>query len=373
VLASLHTYPLNKSMNKHSIKTRLSFVAGIATLTATVIWWTTDSNRLSNNSHEGLPKVQDSANTNTHPASSPSPENEGLTSVTDEPSALMAKNVATWMDTEIDGSLKQDSQGNLIVDLDTRDFFDYMLSAVGDESTGDISPEQVLAFINQYAQQNLSPTAAAQAMELLDDYLAFKESAQALRSNPLVSPEQQTLSYQLGILAQTFTDLKLLRRSHMNPQAVDAFFGDEEAYGEFTLAQARINTDTNLTPQQKAQQVNELRWQLPESLQLSASRRQEQQQSSQATQAVLNSSSSTTEKRAQLLTLHSEAMVDRILTHQQETTSFQQQFDRYLTEKQSLEASQADPQQHEALFQRYFTDAQAQTKARTFEARLSRQ
>ncbi len=363
-------------MNHHSIRTRLALVAGIATLTASVIWWTTDnSQRSTNNSLKGFPEVQSSAKTNTStlPPSSLPPTSDTPSAVTSDPTALNAEKVATWMDTEVDGGLKQDQHGNLIVDLDTRDFFDYVLSAVGDSSTGDISPEQALAFINQYAQQHLSPTAAAQALDLLDDYLAFKESAQALRSNPLVSPEQQTLTYQLGILAQTFTDLKLLRRSHMTPQAVDAFFGDEEAYGEFTLAQAKINTDTDLSPQQKAQQIDELRWQLPESLQLSASRRQQQQQSSQDTQAVLNSSSSETEKRAQLLAFHSEAMVERILTHQQESTAFQQQFDRYLTEKQSLEASQADSQQHEALFQRYFTDAQAQTKARTFEARLSRQ
>jgi lipase chaperone LimK len=361
-------------MNHHSIRTRLTLVAGIATLTASVIWWTTDNSQHStNNSLKGLPEIQSSAKTNTStPPPSQPPTSDTPSAITAEPTALNAEKVATWMDTEVDGGLKQDQHGNLIVDLDTRDFFDYVLSAVGDSSTGDISPEQALAFINQYAQQHLSPTAAAQALDLLDDYLAFKESAQTLRSNPLVSPEQQTLSYQLGILAQTFTDLKLLRRSHMTPQAVDAFFGDEEAYGEFTLEQARINTDTDLSPQQKAEQIDELRWQLPESLQLSASRRQQQQQSSQATQAVLNSSSSETDKRAQLLTLHSEAMVERILTHQQETTAFQQQFARYLTEKQSLEASQADPQQYDALFQRYFPEAQTQIKARTFEARLNR-
>ncbi len=362
-------------MNHQSIRTRLALVAGIATLTASVIWWTTDSQRSTNNSLKALPEVQTSekSNSSTPPTASETAIHQTSGPETTEASTLQAENVATWLDTDIDGGLKQDQHGNLIVDLDTRDFFDYVLSAVGDSSTGDISPEQALAFIDHYSQQNLSPRAATQAMALLDDYLAFKESALALRSSPLVSPEQQTLSYQLGILTQTFTDLKLLRRSHMSPQAVDAFFGDEEAYGEFTLAQAKINTDPSLTPQQKAQQIDELRWQLPESLQSSASRRDQQQQSSQATQAVLNSASSDTEKRAQLLTLHSEAMVERILTHQQDTTAFQQQFERYLTEKQSLEASQADTQQHEALFQRYFTDAQAQTKARTFEARLSRQ
>lgn len=276
--------------------------------------------------------------------------------------------IATWKGSEIDGGLKVDASGDLIIDLAVRDYFDYMMSAVGD-----IEPEQVLAMIEQHAAQTLPPAAVDQVMALLDDYLAFKQSALALMRAPLVNPAKQTPAYYLETLGQTFEQLKLLRRSHLSPVAVEEFFGLEEAYGEFTLAQIRIQSLPDLTAQQKAQRIEALRWQLPPELASSLVSREDHKQAQQKTASVLSSTLTEDEKRAQLSDVHSPDMVERILQRERQGLQWQARFDRYQSQKQSLIKGAAGAEQLHALMLEHFPTAKEQTLAKTYEAKLARQ
>ena len=71
--------------------------------------------------------------------------------------------------THIDGALSSDAQGNLILNLQIRDFFDYFLSIADD-----VGPEQAIAEIQRYSQQYLPEPANTQALELLGNYLRYK-------------------------------------------------------------------------------------------------------------------------------------------------------------------------------------------------------
>ncbi|BFM17261.1 lipase secretion chaperone [Maricurvus nonylphenolicus] len=274
---------------------------------------------------------------------------------------LKRQDIATWAGTEIDGELKVDENGQLIIDRQLRDFFDYMLSAVGE-----LEPHAVFDVISAYAQQQLPVHAVDELMALLDDYLAFKESAQALRSTPLIARAAQTPAYHYKMLQDTFDELKLLRRTHMSAEAVSAFFADEEAYAEYSLEKMRITQATDLSVAQKQQQLDALVWQLPQPLQESIVRKQRYQQSVQKTQAIMNSSLSELEKRQQLALVHPEVIAERIMQHQTNKDSLRQRFERYQQEKQQLQSRDASEEEQQALLLRYFPTAQEQTIARTF-------
>lgn len=267
---------------------------------------------------------------------------------------------ATWADTQIDGELKVDADGNLIVDLATRDYLDYMFSAVGE-----LPPEQVLALIELQARQQLPPQAVSQLLELIDDYLAFQESVVALTSQRLKPASEQDRAYYLETLNHTFEQLKLLRRTHMSAEAVKGFFELEEAYSDFTLANMQLQMRDDLTSIEKQQEAEVLRQQLPEGLSRSVNQRQVQQQRQRQTQAVLTSDLSNEAKRQQLSELHSPVMVEQIMSHQQSQQDWQQTFGRYQQENKRLLEENASEEQQQRLLEAYFPTQQEQNIART--------
>ncbi len=268
--------------------------------------------------------------------------------------------VEAWADTQVDGELKADAAGNLIIDLATRDYLDYMFSAVGD-----LPAEQVLAMIEQQARQKLPPSAVSQLLELIDDYLAFQESVVALTNQNLKPASEQDRAYYLTTLDQTFAQLKLLRRTHMSADAVEGFFKVEEAYSDFTLANMQLQMRNDLTSLEKQQAAENLRQQLPQELSQSVDRRQLQQQRHRQTQDVLTSEMSDQVKRQQLSELHSPVMVEKIMSHQKNELEWKNRLDQYQQQQQQLLHENASEEQQQRLLQAYFPDEQEQNIART--------
>ena len=163
--------------------------------------------------------------------------------------------------TRIDGSLKADAQGRLIVDLETRDFFDYFLNTVGEVSEG-----EAIGQIRQLAESHLPESAVMEAMDLLEHYIDYKEKAIAINRQPVAPNQTQSAKGRLEILKQGLADMKRARRETMPTEAVDAFFGMEEAYGEFTLRRMEIQANDNLTAAEKRQSIRLEREQLPETI-----------------------------------------------------------------------------------------------------------
>ncbi|WP_020405944.1 lipase secretion chaperone [Hahella ganghwensis] len=163
--------------------------------------------------------------------------------------------------TDIDGELRVDESGHLVVSIDVKDFFDYFFNTVGE-----VAPEQALAESERLARTSLPPLAANEAMILMDQYLEYKQRALDLMQKPLIPADQQTPEYHLKMLGESLTELKQIRRDVMKDETVEAFFGKEEAYADFTLARLTIERDPNLSMAQKQQLIAEKRYQLPEDL-----------------------------------------------------------------------------------------------------------
>jgi lipase chaperone LimK len=157
--------------------------------------------------------------------------------------------------TEVDGMFEVDEHGNLRITRYVRQTFDYFLSALGEEDLATI-----LNRLRAYIADKLPPRAAAQASALLDTYIAYREALSKLPPVPdalnnLTAVRQQK---------QTIADL---RSRYFDRNTTQAFFGDEEAYDEYTLSRLEILQNKNFTEAQKAEKIRQLQQQQPVALQ----------------------------------------------------------------------------------------------------------
>lgn len=286
-------------------------------------------------------------------------EDEDIDFIASTPTKLSHVFAPSLEGTEIDGRLKADTSGQLVVDLEVRDFFDYFLNAVGD-----VEPEQALAEIGKIARDNLPPTAANQAMALLDQYLAFKEEAVQLMSQPIPNESKS----QIESLQWAFNELKRIRRETMSSEAVEAFFSMEEAYSEYTLASIRIQSDESLSERDKAALIAYERDQLPEPMRLTE-------------ETLISEAQKHAEVEQMIAAGDEQGLVDRLRTEGYEEEQIlsildyqrtQQQFDEryamYRLEKEKLSDSglSVDDQQLqlENLRAQYFSSEQELTQAK---------
>lgn len=162
--------------------------------------------------------------------------------------------------TMVDGDLQQDANGNLILNMQVRDLFDYFLSAVGD-----VSPEEAIAEIRAYAYSHVDEKAAAQAMALLETYLHFKADVAALMEQSLPPQAQQNESQMQANLRFGLNQISALRGQYFTNDAREAFFADEEAYASFTLDSLSIQ-QSHLSVAEKTSLLAEAEAKLPEHL-----------------------------------------------------------------------------------------------------------
>ena len=266
--------------------------------------------------------------------------------------------------TDIDGRLRADASGNLIVELETRDFFDYFLNTIGE-----VSAERALAEIQALAFANLPEPAAEQAMALLDQYLKYKDDTVALASRNLDPSRQHDPGYQLETLKTALADLKALRRQSFSPETHQAFFGLEEAYGDYTLASLDIQQRQDLSATAKADLQAWHRQQLPEVIRRTETRMiSESARHRQRQQAIANARSAE-EAGKRLRTLGvDEARIDEVVSYMEERERFDQQFQTFRQELASLDASGLAGKDAAAaetrLLREHFADEQTRTWAR---------
>lgn len=266
--------------------------------------------------------------------------------------------------TDIDGALRANAQGELIIDLTTRDFFDYFLNTVGE-----VSPEQALAAIQALADEHLPAAAAAQAMELLDNYLAYRQQALDLSERPVDASRRSDPAYQLEVLQTAFADLKQARRQNFTTEAHQGFFAMEEAYGDYTLAVMELRQRKDLSRESVRTLMDWHREQLPAPLRQSKQQQQHNSAQHQMRQRALATAATPGEAADNLRQLGmADAQAGQVEQYLQQRQDFTAKFSRFKDELAQLNASgfsQEDlKQEREALLEAHFSDEQGRTWAR---------
>ncbi|WP_250656222.1 lipase secretion chaperone [Alkalimarinus coralli] len=265
--------------------------------------------------------------------------------------------------TEIDGQLKLDAAGNLVVDIEVKDFFDYFLNTVGE-----VTPDVAVAEMQKIASSHLPPEAVDQAMQLLGEYLAYKNRAVELMAKPLLPKAQQTKQYQIETLEKTFQTLKSIRRETMSDEAVTAFFALEEAYGEYTLASIKVQNDDTLSVDEKAALTQYYREKLPDIVRKTEETVMADAEKNRAMHQVISSGNEEALKQQLADEGYAEDVANEMIAFQQQQREFDQRYQAYQSEKQQLlGAGLADKDQAyqlELLRARYFNTEKELTQAK---------
>ncbi len=301
------------------------------------------------------------------PASSPVPEAASTaTPVAHEtPPSLGAEPFADSLQgTGIDGRLAADANGELVLETATRDFFDYFLNTVGE-----VSPEQALAEIERLARAHLPASAAQQALALLDDYLTYKREAVALGDRSLDPAQARDPAYQLAMFGQALDDLKRLRRDIFSTQAHQAFFGLEEAYGDYTLANLALQQRQDLSPAARDTLMEWHRQQLPAEIRQTEQRLHSEADLHHRRQQAIATAASPVAAGEQLRELGlAEDQVSQVVGYLEERAVFDRQFAAYQAELDRLRAAglaSSDLRaRHTALLEQHFDSEQGRTWAR---------
>ena len=142
--------------------------------------------------------------------------------------------------TEPDGAVEADASGHLIITIELRRLFDHFLAASGEESVATMRA-RIIAVLHA----RLPDAAAAEAIAILDRYLAYRDAARRLvppSSDPRAGLDQ----------------VHDLRSKMFSPAVVQAFFADEEAATYAALARRDALTDTSLSPAERERRLAEI-------------------------------------------------------------------------------------------------------------------
>ena len=266
--------------------------------------------------------------------------------------------------TEIDGSLRADAQGRLLVDMGTRDFFDYFMN-----TAGDVGEEKAMEQIREMAEAHLPESAAVQAMDLLGQYIDYKEKAVEISRQPLPREARQSREGQLKALRGGLDKLKQARREAMSPDAVDAFFSMEEAYSDFTLRRMAIENNSNLSRQEKQQQLRLAREQLPTAIRQTEQHQEQTRARQQKVRETLANASSPEQAEKDLKELGLDAgQVENLVEQMRADKTFERAYAAYKNEREEiLESGLSTEDRQEAiesLRQKHFDSRTARSKAR---------
>ncbi len=158
-------------------------------------------------------------------------------------------------DTEVDGALEVDGNGNLVISRGVRQMFDYFLTAVGEEDL-----TTIIARIRAYIRHKLPPKAAAQAEKLLEAYISYRDGLGRL---PQIQGDP---TQNIAAVRQQKQAVQSLRSQYFDRVVIEAFFGDEDAYDNYTLARLEIMQDKSLSATEKARRTAALLDTLPPDL-----------------------------------------------------------------------------------------------------------
>jgi lipase chaperone LimK len=249
---------------------------------------------------------------------------------------------ASLRDTDVDGALHVDSEGNLLLDPEVLSLFDYFLTATGEE------PEEVIrARIVAAIRERVDTRAADQAVALLDRYLDYRADARGRRAATEAEP------------AALLAALKQLRRDHFGEPAASQLFGMEERETEVAIEEGRITADAALSPEEREARLAEVEATLPDATR-EARAEARRPLREQAEDDALRAAGATDEElyEHRVATVGVEA-ADRLAELDRQRAAWNQRVDAFREERDLIEATVPDVErrrsEEEVLLVREFT------------------
>lgn len=136
----------------------------------------------------------------------------------------------TFRGAAVDGALRTNHKGELVVDLQLRYWIDYYLSA-----RGEVPLEDILAAMHA-EMEKLPQPGQSQAIDLLEDYIGYLAALGEYDEET----QKRISGGDLDSLSARLDWQERLRREWMQPHVVDAFFTADESIDRYTLNRIRL-------------------------------------------------------------------------------------------------------------------------------------
>ncbi|WP_416224658.1 lipase secretion chaperone [Acinetobacter haemolyticus] len=262
--------------------------------------------------------------------------------------------------TEIDCPLQVDGEGKLILTIGIRSCFDYFFSSLGEKTETELIED-----IRQYLRATLPETAANYGIYLLDQYVAYTHALKNLKTTTYFKKDEiykfQNIIDQMSKLQQQF----------FNAAEIQAFFGNERSFNQFSIDQMRIHANKTLTSQQKAIELAKLIDQLPPTLADGVKVSMQFAELQQLTQEIKDQGGSAQELRNMRESLLGVEAADRLEKVDQEEAVWQNQVNNYLSQRDQILKNNVDDASKqrslEQLRNNSFTSKEELLRAQTYE------
>ncbi len=251
--------------------------------------------------------------------------------------------------TEIDGDVRTDANGKLIIARDIRHLFDYFLAAAGEEPM-----ETIINRIEQHIREMIPPEAADEAVAILDSYLLYKQGLYVLSDNhsSITETDDPTLTAAtISEIGSILEQRKEMRRRYMREDVVDAFFGDEEMYEEFTLQHLSVKLNEDLTNEEKEIEIQQIVQQYPESITTYWQDDIKQKELNNAISQLRDQADSSEEIYELRKEAYGKEAADRFSALDEKRSQWQSRINEYIKSKQSIMDAQdlTQEEKHQAI------------------------
>lgn len=282
------------------------------------------------------------------------PNTENFTLLDQTPEAL----ANSLEGTQIDCALTATAAGQLVLNSNIRNCFEYFLTQMGEKTLAVIDQQ-----VRQHLEKILPTTAAQQATDLWQRYIKYREAEASIKVTTKTSDPEH--------LQTVFNALSQLRQQYFKPNEIEALFGDEVTYNQYTIDRINIMENKALNANQKAQQLKQRFAQLPPDLQQNMQEISKLQDLRELTQQLKDNNGNKAQLRQMREQLVGAEAADRLEQLDQTRANWQSRIDNYLVQRDSILASkQADQDKQaaiDALRTRQFSDPAEQQRAITFE------
>jgi lipase chaperone LimK len=245
-------------------------------------------------------------------------------------------------DTDVDGALRVDAEGNLLLGPEVLSLFDYFLTATGEEPA-----EVIQARIVAAIRERVDARAAEQAIALLGRYLDYRASDR----DPRVAPEAEP--------AARLAMLEELRRDRFGEPAASQLFGSEEREAEVAIEEGRVAADTTLSAEEREARIHEAEATLPDAVREARAEARRPLREQAEEQAMRAAGAMDEEIQAHRVATVGVDAAERLAELDRRRVEWKRRVDGFRDAREGIEATVSDPGRRraaeEALLGRDFT------------------
>mgnify|MGYP000220364764 CR=1 FL=1 len=226
--------------------------------------------------------------------------------------------------------LNMTDDGNLLINKDVRDFFEFYLAAIDEEGL-----DKILLRINRDLTIQLSGDALQQANELLRNYIDYKISLAELEDSIAGS----TTSMDITELKRRHDMINSLREEFMGKEVAEIFFGQDEIYDNYMLSRIAVTQNKELTADEKKQALAEVELLLPEEKRVKRARSTQHLRLSSAVSDLRKNGASESEIYQLRLDAVGADAAGKLAELDDKRALWRQRLDGYVTERDQIKSS----------------------------------